>query len=285
MRKASRFILLVPLLLVNFLCFVLFAAGNHFCNLSEPAVIDAQTIYDDYKKLPMASNLGCHADVYGWLKVRMLTNPDATINLIFSDIASEGEVMDIVHLMGSGGSVRRDYFVSCYNSLMQLLATLNPENVSTEIADTYPVREAARAVVQDSEGKIALLHVSKNHYYKLPGGGIEPLEDKDLALQRECMEEIGCEIKVLGEVGIIIEERKFYHLRQISYCYFAQVQGEKGEPEFTEDEKAEGFEVLWAPYEEALQLLLKNEAIEIEGHSYIVPRDSMFLKTAKRFFQ
>ncbi|OGC87492.1 hypothetical protein A3C20_02490 [Candidatus Kaiserbacteria bacterium RIFCSPHIGHO2_02_FULL_55_25] len=167
---------------------------------------------------------------------------------------------------------------------MKQILLLNPENVSEAEAATYPIREAARAIVVDDEGKIALLHVTKKNYYKLPGGGLDAGEDQAVALQRECMEEIGCEVDVLGEVGSIIEYRKIFTLKQISYCYFAKVKGQKGNPNFTGDEVTDGFELVWFSYEDAMRALVECEATDFEGSGYIVPRDIALLKEAKSHF-
>jgi len=72
---------------------------------------------------------------------------------------------------------------------MKQLKLINPENVSEEEIKKYLVREVGRAVVVDEDKKIALLYVSKENYYKLPGGGIEEGEDKISALKRECLED------------------------------------------------------------------------------------------------
>lgn len=168
---------------------------------------------------------------------------------------------------------------------MKLLKTINPEGASIDEVATYRVREAARAVVMDGEGNIALLHVTRDQYYKLPGGGIEGSEDRIAALQRECLEEIGSEIDVVDEIGMIIEHRKFCSLKQISYCYLATLKGDKGEPHFMDDEIEEGFESVWLTYKDALTALSKNEATNLEGHAYIVPRDIIFLKAAEKFIK
>ena len=97
---------------------------------------------------------------------------------------------------------------------MKTIKLINPENVSEEEVKKYRVREAGRAVVVDENGMIALLHVTKENYYKLPGGGIEDTEDKMIALKRECKEEIGCDVEVIGEVGTIVEYRKICTLKQ-----------------------------------------------------------------------
>ncbi|PIP87018.1 ADP-ribose pyrophosphatase [Candidatus Campbellbacteria bacterium CG22_combo_CG10-13_8_21_14_all_36_13] len=164
---------------------------------------------------------------------------------------------------------------------MKELTLLNPENVSEEEIKTYGTREAARAVVLDKENNIALLHATKTDYYKLPGGGLDDDTDKVVALKRECREEIGCDVEVVGEIGLMNEWRRFFNLHQISYCYFAKVVGEKGIPDFTESEVAEGFEVVWLPYNEALDILKRSKAEQIAAKEYMVPRDIAILEAAR----
>lgn len=130
---------------------------------------------------------------------------------------------------------------------MEQLAVLNPENVTEEEARDYSVREAVRAVVIDENNLIALLHVAEKQYYKLPGGGIEGTEDKATALARECLEEIGSGIEVVGEIG--------------------------------------SFEQVWLPFQDALNVLSQNKATSAEGKDYIVPRDTVFLQAARKFIK
>jgi 8-oxo-dGTP diphosphatase len=169
--------------------------------------------------------------------------------------------------------------------MMKLLKTINPQNATPEEFNKYAIREASRAIVIDEDNNIAILHVTNEKYYKLPGGGIEKGEDKKTALQRECLEEIGCSIEVIDEIGSIIEHRKMFKLNQTSYCYLAKIQGEKGIPQFTKEELAEGFEQLWVPYNKALSLVHNNIASDLEGRSYIVPRDTFFLQEAEQKFK
>jgi len=165
---------------------------------------------------------------------------------------------------------------------MQLLATINPEQATDTELKTYRIREAVRAVVVDDQNNLAILHVTNHRYYKLPGGGIKPDEDKITALKRECLEEIGCEIEVTAEIGKIIEYRKMWQLQQISYCYLAKLKGNKGHANFTKKERADGFQSLWLPYSEALTLVSTNLALNQEGKNYIVPRDTLILDLAKK---
>ena len=168
---------------------------------------------------------------------------------------------------------------------MKELAIINPENASEEEAQSYRIREAARAIVIDADGKVALLHVSKKNYYKLPGGGLDVGEDIMTALKRECQEEIGCDIEVFGEVGSIVEYRKIFTLKQTSYCYVAKVVGEKGMPSFMGDEIEEGFKEVWLSYKDAERALAESKATDYEGSAYIVPRDILFLKEARQFIE
>lgn len=167
---------------------------------------------------------------------------------------------------------------------MKQLRLLNPEQVSDTEAAGYPKRAAARAIVVDHDHHIALLYVAKEQYYKLPGGGLEGHEDQTLALRRECREEVGVEIDILGEVGSIIEYRKFQTLTQTSYCYLARVKGEKGAPTYTDEEQADAFQLRWVPFSKAISLLGQTVTTSLEGKCYITPRDETFLTTAAAQF-
>lgn len=166
---------------------------------------------------------------------------------------------------------------------MNLIKLINPENVSEEEVKKYRTREAVRAIVVDKNGLIALLFVSKEKYYKLAGGGIEDKENKMTALNRECIEEIGCDIEVLNEIGFIVEYRKIFTLKQTSFCYLAKIKGDKRKSSFTEDEKEKGFEQVWLSYNDALKVLKESQATSFEGSKYIVPRDIAFLEEASKY--
>lgn len=166
---------------------------------------------------------------------------------------------------------------------MKNLGILNPENVSEAEAQAYPVREAARAIVLDSENKIALLHVSKRNYYKLPGGGIEVGEDRATALRRECQEEIGCDVEVVREIGMITEYRKMFTLTQVSHCYLARVKGAKGVPHLEEGEIEDGFKEVWLSYGDVERAMAESVATSPNEILYIVPRDRILIKEAREY--
>ena len=172
---------------------------------------------------------------------------------------------------------------------MKLLETFTDKDIFPDYISAgnlgYRLRNAGRAIVQDEKGAVALLAVTKKGYHKLPGGGVEEGEDIPIALAREIMEEIGCEAEVVGEVGQIIEYRDQELLHQESFCYLALLTGSKGKPDFTEDEKADGFEVLWVDsLQEAVKLLENDEPGDYNG-KFIKQRDLFFLKAAQSITQ
>ncbi len=146
----------------------------------------------------------------------------------------------------------------------------------------YRKREASRAIVFDKESKVALLHVTKNNYHKLPGGGIEAGEDISTALDREVLEEIGCSIGNVRELGIIEEYRDKFELHQISYCFLADLVGEKGVPNLDEGELADGFEPVWMNLEDAISTLEGEVGMAHYGAKFMCLRDLTFLKEARK---
>ena len=167
---------------------------------------------------------------------------------------------------------------------MKQIKLINLENVSDEEADKYPIREAARAIVFDENNFIALLHATKTHYYKLPGGGIEKGETKEEALKRECLEEIGCNIKIVKELGLTVEYRKEFNVKQISYCYIARLIGKKGLPDLEQDEEDEGFQTIWISLEDAIEKVHESRPTVYDG-PYIIARDFELLKATKEILK
>ncbi|NGZ77001.1 GNAT family N-acetyltransferase [Saccharibacillus alkalitolerans] len=141
----------------------------------------------------------------------------------------------------------------------------------------YALRQAARAVLLDDAGRMALMHVAKDGYHKLPGGGIEGGEDVFAALRREMKEEAGASIEVTGEIGMTAEYVADYRLIQFSYAYSARVVGSPGESNFTDEEREGGFAAKWVKPEDALELMQNDRPASYSGH-FIRCRDLAILR-------
>lgn len=163
---------------------------------------------------------------------------------------------------------------------MNLLKELGLEDFSD--SSVVEKREAARAVLTDDQGLVPLLFVQKYEYHKLPGGGIETGEDIMTALERECMEEVGCKVDIKGEVGMVIEYRSEWKFHQTSYAYFGKIL-EKGEPDFTQEELDEEFTVVWVPFNQVVKKLTQDEPKNYEG-GFIQQRDLAILIAAENLF-
>ncbi|KKS38111.1 MAG: hypothetical protein A3G49_00135 [Candidatus Sungbacteria bacterium RIFCSPLOWO2_12_FULL_41_11] len=162
---------------------------------------------------------------------------------------------------------------------MNLLKTIRDADigVDSQASPNYDKREAARAIVFDKDGNVALLNVTKKNYHKLPGGGIEEGEDIETALRREVLEEIGCSIENIRELGIIEKYRNNLKIHQISYCYIADVVGDKGLPNFVGDEIDDGFQPEWMKLEDAIKTLESEINVGDYEGKFIRMRDLIFL--------
>ena len=154
------------------------------------------------------------------------------------------------------------------------------QNISDII---WTFREASRAVLFDEDNLVPLLYVSKFHYHKLPGGGVDDGESIEQAVKRECLEEVGVEIDIQGDVGKIIEFRSQHKLKQVSYCFYGKVVS-KNKPNFTQQELDQGFEIVWMPLEEAISQMANDEPQNYEG-TFIQERDLEFLKKTEQIMK
>lgn len=111
-------------------------------------------------------------------------------------------------------------------------------------------REAVRIVMIDDQWLTPIIYASVMEHYKIPGWWIDKWEDINTALQREALEEAGCEIEVLWEIWKIIETRSskkyqiWHNLHQTSYCYYWKVT-KKLQQNFTQRELEKWFELKW----------------------------------------
>lgn len=166
---------------------------------------------------------------------------------------------------------------------MKLICDLSDQSFSTSQQNIdrsgYTVRKAARGVMTNKKGEVALMWVDKYKIYKLPGGGINDNEDIHEGLKRELLEETGCHALIGDEIGITIEFRDEWKMIQISYCFKAQMTEDKGEIKLDPYEAEEGFEVKWFPLDQAVELM-KTHTSEEYDPKFMQPRDLKILMTA-----
>ncbi|GEM_PF-470168 len=141
---------------------------------------------------------------------------------------------------------------------MEHRSTQRQEAPSPTEERTFWLRQAARAVLLDDRGRMALMHVARDDYHKLPGGGIEAGEDVYEALRRELREEAGAEAEIVRELGMTVEYVADHLRKQFSYAYEARLVGSPTMPELTASERAAGFAPIWVTPEEALRLMEKD---------------------------
>lgn len=164
---------------------------------------------------------------------------------------------------------------------MNLIREINNEEYGKDKEAKYTERKAARAVVFNDDKKIAVMNVSNDGYHKLPGGGVEEDEDIMDALKRELLEEVGVEVNILDQLGMIIEKR--YMFKQTSYCYIVEAVGEYKGTAYTEDEINNGFILEWMDLDTALSTLEADKPLKDIG-IIIRERDLSFLRYFKENF-
>jgi 8-oxo-dGTP pyrophosphatase MutT (NUDIX family) len=113
----------------------------------------------------------------------------------------------------------------------------------------------------------------------LPGGGID---EGDLlqGLKREILEEIGCNIKIVFEIGPVEVYFDRWKQKQTDYCFIAKKITPSNTRHITDFEREEGHEVIWAPsLEEAINLVAEISPKNLDG-KLIQSRELFFLKEA-----
>ncbi|MEK3882293.1 NUDIX domain-containing protein [Paenibacillus sp. PL2-23] len=113
---------------------------------------------------------------------------------------------------------------------------------------------SVRGVIFDAQGQVALIPNGDGPIGSLLGGGIEGQETLDAALSRVAMGQLGAPIRVLNEVGLVVEYQDEHELVQFTYAYTAELKM----PQLTEEANASGLKVGWLSLREAIDVLQRN---------------------------
>lgn len=91
----------------------------------------------------------------------------------------------------------------------------------------------------------------------LPGGGVEESETTENALHRECLEEVGLEVKILEPLGLVEQYRDVLSKKYEVYGFLAELASDQRPPTTTQDDEI-GLKLEWLQVEKAIRLLEKK---------------------------
>jgi len=156
--------------------------------------------------------------------------------------------------------------------------------------DQYPfsgfdhLRQVARAIVINEEGKVALHHIKRNdmfcdqEYFETPGGGVDEGETPEEALVRECEEELGLIVEPIEELAVV---KDAYNLikRQNENHFFLAKAARKTKKHFESEGDAYIVGTLWITIDEAIKLMEEMDRTLVSG--LVRQRELPVLRLAK----
>ena len=170
---------------------------------------------------------------------------------------------------------------------MGLICKITDEDIGEKIInmESPKLRLGARGIVIREDGKIAIFNKSNKNEYKLPGGGLEGEEKPEEAFKREVLEETGCEVEIIENLGTTEEYKSLNNFKQISYVFVGKVLRDTKQLNVTKKEKDEGAKLLWAKPLEALELIRKcidnlkdSQYEDVYATKFVVLRDRRILE-------
>ncbi len=142
-------------------------------------------------------------------------------------------------------------------------------------ATKYKTRIAARAVVYNTKGEIALTHLladdqfGHRDYFELPGGGKKVNEVVSEAVLREVNEELGVEGEIKAQLGIVHDFYNLISQENYSYYYLVKVNS-IGTRHLEERESRLIDKMIWIDIHDAVEIFEKQ--LNINGVGLLVAR-------------
>lgn len=168
------------------------------------------------------------------------------------------------------------------------------EKIAEFIDDQYErggtphTRLIARGIVLDEEGNVAVHLIHRNdifgnqRYYETPGGGVDEGESIEEGFKRECLEELGYEVEIIGEIGIIEDEYRLIGRKNVN-CYFLARRKKDVGIHFASEGDLLIEKTIYVPIDEAIKLY---ESQEDKGVSLLVKRRELpILMAAKTILE
>ena len=149
-------------------------------------------------------------------------------------------------------------------------------------------RRTVKVVIFNDSGEVALLGNTANEYLELPGGGVWDNETLTEGAVRECEEETGCIVEIIGELGCTDDYRSRDTRHNINFGFTAKVVSHEGKVDLTDDEKTAGKQLRWVATNEAVIILQKQEELLRDNKvgfyntAFNMIRDSHFLQKAAK---
>ena len=90
-------------------------------------------------------------------------------------------------------------------------------------------REIARGIVFDEEKNFYFVRIHRDDSFgkatliETSGGGVEKGEDLETAMQRELKEELGAEVEILREIGIVSDYYNLIHRHNMNHYFLCKI--------------------------------------------------------------
>jgi ADP-ribose pyrophosphatase YjhB (NUDIX family) len=161
-----------------------------------------------------------------------------------------------------------------------------PMKEIAQVSD-WSKRKTVKILIQNKDGKIAMVTNPIHNFFLLPGGGIDGDEDMFTSADRESREEALCSIINPVEFGVTEEWRARDKKHYETFGVFAHEGVADTADTRTEDEKKNNLTVAWFfpdEVEEKLanqKELLKDGKVEFYNVGFNIVRDYVLFKTAR----
>lgn len=172
-----------------------------------------------------------------------------------------------------------------YDRKHHMLRELNDANVlGTDVVSTNWPRLAARAVVRNRAGQIAVTYIRKYDLYNLPGGGVEDGESPEDTVRREVREEAGCSCASITPLGIVFENRGSQNFVQQSWYYAVEAEQDDLALQLTPKEKSNGIEIQWHSLDEVIRLI-DTQDVTLDSRKFVRLRDLAALDAYRKVME
>lgn len=146
----------------------------------------------------------------------------------------------------------------------------------------YELRQTVKAIVLNTQKEVALVTNPIHNLYSLPGGGVESA-NLNFEIIRECLEELGCEIRIISTVGKINEFRDRDAKEYITTCFVGEVIKVFKQDFRTDEEITNGLKIVWVDKSKLKYIFHEQKAMVISGKvgyyntAFNIIRDGIFI--------